>query len=225
MSAAVHPSPKKEKVRYYPGPSYFVRRMTYDEYSAIEEDAQERHELIDGKVFTMPGASLYHNRILSNTLRILADAIESVEIFGEVLGEGQKVYISDKISLYPDVTVVLGEAQTDAKQALLNPAVAVEILSPSTEGYDRGLKFEKYQTIPSLRHYLIIEQERVSVTHFEKIAGNLWAIIGIHNSRTETLTVTLGEAKISVPLTAIYRRVEAPEGDVDIAPNESEEEA
>lgn len=228
MSAVAQPSPqsaaKKEKILYYPGPSYLVGRMTYEEYLEFEPESGPRFELIDGRVYEMPGAKPDHNRIAGDAFRSLADEFDKSGLSGEVFGDGQKVYVNAKNALYPDVMPIVGEAEFDAQNALLNPALIGEVLSRSTGNYDRGRKFEKYQIIASLRHYLIIEQERVSVTHFEKIAGNLWAIVGIHNTLAESVTVTLGEAKIITPLTAIYRRVELPEGDVDTGPDETEEE-
>ena len=222
MSVAVQPLPK-EKILYYPGPSYFVGRMTYEEYIAFEESATGRHELIDGRVYAMPRGTPAHSLISANMLRSLGNLLEANNLDCDAYTSDQKVYVKSGQGLYPDLTVSCGEAEFDSKNALLNPALIVEVLSPSSAGYDRGLKFEKYQKISSLRHYFLITQGRVSVTHYEKIAGNLWAIVGIHNDLEQGVTLTLSEATMSIPLTAIYRRVEIPQRSDDAEADESGE--
>lgn len=139
--------------------------------------------------------------------RTFAEAFDAVGANCEVYGSNQKVYINRQRSYYPDVTVVCGEAQFDERDMLRNPAVIVGVLSPSTAAFDRGEKFEKYQTLGSLQHYILIEQNRISVPHYEKIAGNVWAIVGTHTVLTESLTIALEEVSVQAALSAIYRRV------------------
>jgi Uma2 family endonuclease len=188
-------------------PSRIVGRMTIDEYVDFERNSLEKHEFIEGEVVRMAGGSPEHNLISANTLRSLGNSLESADANCDVYGSDQKVYISHRLMYYPDIIVVCGAAQFDDRDMLRNPTVIVEVLSPSTAGFDRGEKFEKYQTLESLQHYVLIEQNRISVTHFEKIAGNLWAIVGTHTTLTDTLTVKLGETPIHTELTAIYRRI------------------
>ncbi|MES2462022.1 MAG: Uma2 family endonuclease [Armatimonadota bacterium] len=204
---SIAPYPKRRPAVSRHDPSRVVGRMTLDEYVAFERDSLEKHEFLDGEVVRMAGGSPEHNLISANTLRSFGNALESVGANCDVYGSDQKLYISPKLAYYPDITVVCGEAHFDERDMLRNPAVVVEVLSSSTAAFDRGEKFEKYQTLPSLQHYILIEQDRISVTHFEKIAGNLWAIVGTHTALTENLTLNLGEIAFQTDLSAIYRRI------------------
>jgi Uma2 family endonuclease len=199
-----------------------VGRMSPEDYAAFDRAALERHEHIDGEVVRMAGGSPEHNLIAANVLRALGNGLEAADCDCDAYGSDQKVYIGDRTSLYPDVQVVCGGAQFDHYDRLLNPAAVVEVLSPSTAAFDRGEKFELYQTLPSLRHYLLIEQHRASVTHFEKLPAGLWAIVANPTSLDKTLSLTFGDASVALPLNAIYRRVEFPAPQA--APNDAPEE-
>lgn len=222
MSVAVQPLPK-EKILYYPGPSYFVGRVTYEDYIAFEPESGPRFELINGSVYKIPDGALNHNRICGNAARVIANQMDLMGVVAEAFGSNQKIFVNAKNAFYPDMSVILDTIETDDQDALLNPALLVEVLSPSTAGFERGEKFEKYQTLPSLQHYILITQGRVSVTHYEKIAGNLWAIVGSHNDLEQSVTLTLSEVTMNIPLTAIYRRVEIPLRSDDAETDESGE--
>ncbi len=213
---SIAPYPKRGLVVARHDPSCIVGRMTLDEYVAFERDSLEKYELIDGEVIRMAGGSPEYNLISANVLRALGNSLELAGANCDVYGSDQRLYIGPKLSYCPDGTVVCGPAQFDERDMLRNPAVIIEILSPSTAAFDRGEKFEKYQTLPSLQHYILIEQNRISVTHFEKTAGNLWAIVGTHTALADSLTLTLGEVSVQAELAAIYRRITfdaIPEGD------------
>lgn len=214
---SIAPYPKRSLAVSRHDPARVIGRMTMDEYVAFERDSLEKHELMDGEVVRMAGGSPEHNRISFDAGRTFAEVFDSANVNCDVYGSDQKVFITRKLAYYPDVTFVCGEAQFDERDMLRNPAAIIEVLSPSTAAFDRGQKFEKYRTLESLQNYILIEQDRISVTHFEKIAGNLWAIVGTHTALTESLTVTLGEMSVQAELSAIYRRVafEAPSEDKD----------
>ena len=94
------------------------------------------------------------------------------------------------IYTYPDITVVCGDSELeDAEQdTLLNPTVIIELLSPSTERYDRELKFHRYQLVPSLRDYLLIAQDRPAIEHYALGDGGRWSL-SLHEGLTETVTL------------------------------------
>lgn len=188
-------------------PARVVGTMTVEEYLAFERSAKERYEYHYGRVIQVPGGSPEHNMISMDTAYVLMSLLRAAKSTCDVLGSDQKVYVNDDLYLYPDVTVVCDDPQFDHQDMLRNPTLIVEVLSPSTEKEDRTDKFRDYQTIESLRHYVLIEQERVSITHYEKIVGGLWAIVGDYTRLTDGWKLTLGDTTITIPLTEIYRRV------------------
>lgn len=181
--------------------------MTIDEYTAFEQTAEQRHDYQEGWVTILPGGSLEHNRIVLDTARAFSDGLENTGIIGEVFGDGQQVRINNRRFVYPDMVLVVGETQADQNDRLANPFLIVEVLSSSTESEDRGEKFDEYKTIPSLCHYLLIEQSHIGVTHFAKAEGGEWQVVGAYRDLADTLTVAIGEATLLVELARIYRRV------------------
>src|SRR5215211_8263317 len=134
--------------------------LSPEEYLAIERKSEIKHEYFAGEVFAMVGASKRHNLITANIIRLLGN---------QLADRPRNVYPSDmrvKVSAtgkytYPDVVVACDEEQFDdeEKDTLLNPVVIFEVLSESTEAYDRGKKFEQYQQIESLTEYVLVAQE------------------------------------------------------------------
>ena len=193
-------------------PSRIVSRMTQEEYFAFERNVAEKHEFVGGEVIRMAGASPEHNLISANLLRTIGNSLEAVNADCDAYGSDQRIYISETMQFYPDISVVCSDAQFDHSDSLRNPLLIAEVLSPSTAAFDLGEKFAKYRTLAALRHYLLVEQTHVSVTHYEKISGNVWAIVGDYTSLLDMGTFLLGETQITLPLSAIYRRVEFTNG-------------
>jgi Uma2 family endonuclease len=152
------------------------RRYSPQEYLARERQAPVRHEYHDGEIFAMAGASREHNLIAVNL---------SGEVGNQILDRPCESYASDMrvwieatgLYTYPDFVVVCGEPrfQDGELDTLLNPTVIAEILSPSTEAYDRGLKFGHYRRIPSLREYVLISQDRMLVERYTR-QGEDWLL-------------------------------------------------
>lgn len=180
---------------------------TFADWVAFERTTQKKFQLIEGEYVEMAGASHEHNLIAFDFARTLADALDAAETGCELVGSDQKIYVRHKVGYYPDVVVFCSEAQIDFEEGLRNPTVLVEILSESTAAFDRGTKFSDYRTLPSFAHYVLIEQDRVSVEHFAKGDDNLWTLVGEHTALTDFLTLTLGGATVTVSLAKIYRRV------------------
>jgi Uma2 family endonuclease len=149
--------------------------MTADEYLAWEREQPEKHEFHDGEVFAMAGGSARHN-LLSNAFG--AELRAALRGKGcHVLSSDQRVVaLSGRRFLYPDVVATCGELRFEAgtTDVLANPTVIVEVLSPSTEAYDRGGKWEAYQRIPSLTDYVLVAQGTASLEHFAREADGAW---------------------------------------------------
>ncbi len=153
------------------------KRYTPEEYLALERQAQCKSEYYAGDICAMAGASRWHNLIVTNVLR---------EISLQLKGRPCTAYPSDmrvKISptglyTYPDVTVVCGAAQFEDTQqdTLLNPTLIVEVLSESTEAYDRGGKFAHYRKLASLIEYVLIPQTKPDIEHYIRQPDNRWLL-------------------------------------------------
>ncbi|HLT35507.1 MAG TPA: Uma2 family endonuclease [Enhygromyxa sp.] len=151
--------------------------VPYEEYLREERKELQKHEWIDGEVFAMAGGSLEHARLQSAISRALGNAL---------LGRPCVVYSSDarirsratNIATYPDVTVVCGGLETDSedRDAITNPRLIVEVLSPSTEAYDRGTKAEHYRAIPSLCEYVLVSQDVPRIEVFRRAEGGKWIL-------------------------------------------------
>jgi len=153
------------------------QHYTPEEYLARERQAACKSEYYAGEIFAMAGASRWHNLIVTNVVREL-----SLQLKGRLC----TTYPSDlrvKISptglyTYPDVTVVCGEAQFEDTQqdTLLNPTLIVEVLSESTEAYDRGGKFAHYRKLASLMEYVLIAQTKPHMEHYVRQPDNRWLL-------------------------------------------------
>lgn len=151
--------------------------MTEEEYLAFERTSPEKHEYVDGELFAMSGGTGDHAAISANLIRELGNAL---------FGRGCRVHTSDmrvKIPatpryVYPDASVVCSKPEytDDTRDTLINPQVVVEVLSESTEAYDRGEKFASYQTIPSLTHYVIASQIKPRLEVFTRQDDGGWLL-------------------------------------------------
>ena len=151
------------------------RRYTPEEYLELERAAEYRSEFLDGHIYAMAGGNPRHNRISANAV---ADFV--VQTRGrpcEAFGSDQKVRIpSEELFAYPDVTVVCGEPKYHDvhRDVIVNPKVLVEVLSPSTEVYDRGAKFDRYEEIESFTDYILISQSEPRIEHYSREASGKW---------------------------------------------------
>ncbi len=144
------------------------------EYLAIERAGEFKSEYYDGQMYAMSGASLPHNRIVSNLAGELHGQLKGGPC--EVLATDMRVALGQSTFVYPDLVIVCDEPQLldDEFDTLLNPRVIIEVLSPSTEKWDRGGKFAQYQQIPSLRHYILIGQDAPVVERHDLQADDRW---------------------------------------------------
>ena len=181
------------------------RLLTSDEYLAQERHATFKSEYYHGETCAMAGASREHNLIVGNIVREVGNGLK---------GHRCEVYPSDmrvKVSVtglytYPDVTVVCGtpEFEDEHRDILLNPTVLVEVLSDSTEAYDRGAKWEQYRKLPSLKEYLLIAQDRPHVERYMRQPDGGWLL---REAAELDSSVALDSISVVLPMSEVYRQV------------------
>lgn len=181
------------------------RRLTVEEYLALERESETRHEYLDGEVFAMSGASREHNLIGTNLVGALYSQLKRHGC--EQYANDMRVHIpATGLYTYPDLVVVCGEPrfEDDERETLLNPNLIVEVLSPSTEDYDRGRKFAHYRSVPSLQIYLLAAQDRAHVEVFTRQPDGRWLLW-----ETDDLgdSIELPEAGAILAMAEIYDRV------------------
>ncbi|MXV77826.1 Uma2 family endonuclease [Candidatus Poribacteria bacterium] len=179
--------------------------LTPEEYITAERKAMIKSEYFSGKIIADSGASLEHNLITVNVVNELYNQL--VEHGCRVFGSDMRVGIGSGMSyFYPDVSVVCDTPrfEDDVLDILLNPIVVVEVLSQSTEVYDRGEKFRRYQQLESLQEYILISQERVQVERYQRQVEK-WQS-QVLTSIEDTMKLVSVNAEI--PLHQIYRFVE-----------------
>src|SRR5947207_2803297 len=179
--------------------------LTFAEYLEIERKAEEKSEYFDGEMFLMSGASTNHNRIVRNLIRTLAN--QTLEGDCEVYPSDMRVKVSSlNKGSYPDISIVCGKQLFDDEQkdTLLNPTVLIEVLSDSTEAYDRGKKFEHYQQLESLIDYILISQTPYRVEQFTKQDDRIWTY---REFRSAEEIVTLESVGCTLLLEDVYLKV------------------
>lgn len=185
------------------------RSLTVAEYLQIEERAECKSEFLDGEIYAMSGGTPNHSLIEGNLVQEFGSALESRPCVRYTSNLRIKIE-STGLFTYPDLSVVCGPLQTatDDPNAAVNPTVLVEVLSKSTEAYDRIEKFEHYRQIPSLREYVLVSQYRPRVERYQRQADGawLWSVISEMDR-----SVDLPSLGIAVPMARIYARVVFPE--------------
>ncbi|MBC7853877.1 MAG: Uma2 family endonuclease [Pirellulaceae bacterium] len=148
-----------------------------EEYLALEEVSEDRHEFYRGEIFQVAGNSVQHSRITRNLLVQLALQLRGKTC--EPFGCNQRIAVAEyPFHTYPDVSVICGKLVMDAidKQAVTNPHTLLEVVSPSTEKYDRGQKFECYRKLDSLRGYILVAQDQACAEVFVRKSRFEWLL-------------------------------------------------
>lgn len=149
--------------------------LTREEYLEMETRSEFKSEFYGGDVFAMTGGSPKHSQICVNVIRRVAEAIDHRDC--RCFESNMKLEIAQADAfVYPDVMVVCGEIELarDTTDAIVNPVLVVEVLSPSTESFDRGRKFEYYRMVRSLREYILVSQETPMVESYFKQDESHW---------------------------------------------------
>jgi Uma2 family endonuclease len=180
---------------------------TPEEYLALERHAEFKSEYLDGRIVAMTGASSVHNLIVGNVHAELRTQFRGRRCLAYV-GDMRVQIGSGRRYVYPDVAGVCGEPRfmDGALDTLLNPGLIVEVLSPSTEAYDRGEKFQHYRGIESLQEYVLIAQHRVLVERFVR-GGEFWTLT---TASELDASVELTSVDCTIPLREVYDKVDFP---------------
>ena len=181
-------------------------RLTFAEYMALERRSDTKHHLLKGKLLPVASASYEHNLVSNNLIVALGLALKGTNC--RTMGGDMKVYISPDVGFYPDVLVHCAPPLLAFDEALQNPVLIAEVLSPSTEAFDTGEKFAQYQTIDSLRHVLFLEQDTCFIQHYERGENDTWVLCRRYDQLSQNIPLTVGGAAISLALADIYQFVE-----------------
>ncbi len=179
---------------------------TPEQYLELEEKSELKHEYRNGEIVTMSGGTTDHNEIASNLCTYLKLALK---------GKKYRVFIADvrlwipnfNLYTYPDLMVVEGEPiyHGQGKRTITNPKIIVEVLSKSTQDYDRGTKFNYYRSIPSFQEYLLIDQYSYSIEKFAKNSANQWVLTDYQGENTK---LCLDSLNFEFNLLDIYENVD-----------------
>jgi len=183
-----------------PAPKY--NYVSPEEYLQMERVSDEKHEYYNGEVFAMSGASWEHNVIVKNVNTLILPSLKgkSCNMFGSDL----RIHIPENsLYTYPDFSIVYGQPETTDKNkdTIIKPYAIIEVLSKSTRDYDRGTKFSLYRTIQTLKEYILIDSESVSVELFIRNPDNTWTLSEFKRLSDKIFISTI---KITLQLRDIY---------------------
>lgn len=196
-----------------------LKRVTWKQFLDFERHSTTKHEFVDGEVFAMAGGSYSHGVIIGNVAWSLKNALRDRKC--TVIPNDIRVLTPSALSTYPDVVVTCGpEFDDDQKDTLLNPVVIVEVLSRTTEGFDRGRKFMNYRTIDALRDYILVSQYEWLVERFSRQERtDLWTLSTYDTPDAFVEVPSLGAR---LPMTEIYAQIDFEETASEMLPEETE---
>ena len=177
-------------------------KLTPEEYFAWEEQQRDRHEYLNGEVYPMSGGTINHSDIAGNILSQLKQHMR---------GSGCKVLNSDaRVNIlkttdyvYPDLSVTCDDRDKTTAQYITYPCLVVEVLSPSTEAYDRGDKFKMYRRNPKLKEYLLVSSEDIAIDLFRRTGPDTWQILSYQAGDI----IELKSVNLTLPVEAIYEDI------------------
>ena len=176
--------------------------LTEEQYLAIERTSEVRSEFLDGEMFAMSDGTMNHARLQTNILVEVSIGLRGSPC--EAFGPDFRIKVSSRIYTYPDVSVVCGEPLVAGDDNLLNPVVIFEVLSPSTEKHDRGLKFQHYRTIDSLKDYILVHQDQVRIEQYTHRLDHTWTL---RDYQVQEEHLEIDSISVSIPLDRIYERI------------------
>jgi Uma2 family endonuclease len=177
--------------------------LSPEDYLRIERDAESRSEYLRGRTFSMAGASWRHALIVNNIAGELGLRFKERDCY--VASSDLRVNVAATgLYTYPDVVALCQLPQLGPSDTLLNPQLLVEVLSPSSEAYDRGAKFGHYRRLESLSDYVLVSQDRILVEHYTRQPNGLW----LYEASSDLWDILrLPELDCQVPLAEIYAKV------------------
>ena len=182
-------------------------RYTLEEYLALERESEAKYEYWDGEVFAMSGGTANHDQIMGNTYELLRNKLRGRDC--RVFTNNMQIKVPAAPPYrYGDGSVVCGKVEVErfnGADLLINPVLIIEVLSPSTEAYDRGDKFTYYKSIPSFSEYLLIAQHRAHITHYVKSPTGKWDYEESNDLTSDVYLVTIDSTLL---LADLYANVE-----------------
>jgi Uma2 family endonuclease len=185
-----------------------TKHYTIDEYLELEIASETRNEYCNGEIIPMTGGTPNHNDIAGNLYILLKSALKGKDY--RTFYADQRLWIpSVSLYTYPDVMVLPKplELQTGRKDTVMNPCFIAEVLSKSTQNYDRGDKFVAYRTISTFREYLLIDQYRIHVEHHVKTAAHQWLFSEYDDP---TITLSLSTFELPIQIAELYENIDFP---------------
>ena len=182
-----------------------VKKITPEEYLEIERNSQFKSDYYNGEMFGLAGASYAHNKITRNISKFIGNQLTdgSCEEFQSDLKVKE---LESNLFTYPDIVVVCGEPEfyDEEKDVITNPTLIIEVLSKSTENYDRGFKFELYRRIKSLKDYFLVSQEKISIEYYSRNPDESWTLKEFHDLKQ---TINIESIKCSLSLKEVYHKI------------------
>ncbi|MFM7905281.1 MAG: Uma2 family endonuclease [Microcystis sp.] len=182
-----------------------TKYYTPEEYLALEETSEDKNEYRQGEIIPMVGATTNHNQIAGNFYRRFPLNINNQDYYTYM--ETVRLWLSDySIYTYPDVMVIKGQPlyQGNSQSNVINPLIIVEVLSNSTQAYDRGDKFKFYRSLPTFQEYILIEQSSYSVERYYKQKDDQWLVDFLTG---ENVVLQLMSVDWQISLQDLYQRV------------------
>ncbi|MEZ4526272.1 MAG: Uma2 family endonuclease [Desulfobacterales bacterium] len=175
-----------------------------EEYLEMERASESKSQYIDGEIFAMAGASRNHNRISSNLVRAIGNQLVNTSC--NVYSSDMKVKIDRTKYTYPDIVITCEKEdfEDESEDVLLNPLIIIEILSDSTEAYDRGKKFAFYQRIPSVKEYFLVSQHWCCVERYVRQDSRIWRYSAFQEADS---LVVFSSVNCELPIAEIYRNI------------------
>ena len=183
-----------------------LEKLTLEAFLEWENAQDTRNEFHRGEVFSMVGARRSHGCVVSNLARHLGNALDDSPC--RVFHEGMKLQIADDTILYPDVFVTCDKADRRTDMIFRSPILVIEVLSPSTETYDRSQKFTLYRRLASLNEYVLVNPESKSIEAFVRGTDGLFVL----HDMSEDDAILFRSVEVKVPVGAVFRGA-GPEGD------------
>jgi Uma2 family endonuclease len=160
-----------------PAVAYGKKILSPEEYIKFENESQQKHEFFKGEIFAMAGAGLKHNQIFKNLFFELCSALKGKSC--QPYGSDLRIHIpQNTLYTYPDISIICREliSSTEELDSVVEPVIIIEILSESTQNYDRGAKFKLYRDIPTLKEYIMVDSDSISIECFRVNKTNHWEL-------------------------------------------------
>ncbi len=181
-------------------------KLTPAEYLEFERKSEIKHEYFNGEIFAMAGARRNHNKVVANLSGLTWQHLKGKDC--EFYPTDMRVFVPETgLYTYPDLVIVCGEPnfQDDVFDTLLNPTLLIEVLSDSTEGYDRGKKFQHYRSIESLQEYILVSQYEARIEKYVKRGDGFWLLSEAVGSDSE---IEFASIECKIALSEVYDKID-----------------